>query len=117
MSETIPAGSPSFLASTDAPIETVAPGVTRQILVHDASMMMVRVIFDAGGIGTPHFHPHIQSSFVARGSFDVTISGETRRLQAGDSFIVPTNAVHGVVALEDAELIDVFSPRRDEFLA
>jgi quercetin dioxygenase-like cupin family protein len=34
----------------------------------------------------------------------------------GDSFVVPSNAVHGCRALEAGRLIDCFTPRRDEFL-
>jgi quercetin dioxygenase-like cupin family protein len=92
------------------------PGVRRTILVHLPEMMMVRVEFEAGAVGAPHKHPHIQSSYVESGSFDVTIDGRTERLPKGGAFIVPTNLVHGVVALEPGVLIDVFTPRRDEFL-
>lgn len=92
------------------------PGVRRQILVHNQQMMMVRVVFRKGAVGSLHFHPHIQASFVESGVFDVTIDGRTERLATGGSFIVPSNLVHGVVAVEEGSLIDVFTPRRDEFL-
>lgn len=93
------------------------PGVRRQILVHNDQMMMVRVDFRKGAVGSLHSHPHIQASLVERGAFDVTIEGRTVRLEKGGTFIVPSNAVHGVVAVEEGTLIDVFTPRRDEFLA
>ena len=100
----------------DLPWTPTEPGVKRQILVHDAAMMMVRVVFEKGAIGSEHDHPHIQTSYVEAGVFDVTIDGRTSRLAAGDAFMAPSNVPHGVVAIEAGSLIDVFNPRRDEFL-
>ena len=53
---------------------------------------------------------------MAEGVFEVTIGGETAVLAAGDSFIVPSDSVHGVKALEAGRLIDSFTPRRADFL-
>jgi quercetin dioxygenase-like cupin family protein len=53
---------------------------------------------------------------IAAGRFEVTIGGETDTLRAGESFIVPPNAEHGVVALEAGTLIDSFAPARADFL-
>ena len=51
---------------------------------------------------------------VEKGS--ITIDGKTARLSAGDSFFVPANLVHGVVAIEAGQLVDSFTPMREEFL-
>jgi quercetin dioxygenase-like cupin family protein len=58
----------------------------------------------------------VQASYVAEGRFEVTVAGETTVLSAGDGFIVPANAVHGVKALEAGRLIDSFTPHRADFL-
>ena len=105
-----------FVKATETKVETVDAGVTRQILGHDPQLMMVRVVFEKGAVGSMHSHPHRQVTFVERGSFDVTIAGQTSRLQGGDCFFVPPDAVHGVVALEDGALVDVFTPTREDFL-
>ncbi|WP_027134889.1 cupin domain-containing protein [Geminicoccus roseus] len=107
---------PLFATTADAPWRDVAPGVRRQILSHDPAMMTVRVAFEKGAVGAMHQHPHTQVSVVERGVFDVTIAGETKRLQEGDIYHVPSDAVHGCVAVEAGALLDVFTPRRDEFL-
>jgi hypothetical protein len=62
-----------------------------------------------------HSHPHVQCSLVEDGVFD-TIAGVTRRLGRGDSFLVPSNALHGAVAVEAGLLVDVFSPMREDFV-
>ena len=105
-----------FVKATESSVEPVDAGVTRQILGHDPQLMMVRVTFQKGAVGAMHSHPHRQVTFVERGRFEATIAGQTSVLQAGDCFLVPPDAVHGVVALEEGALVDVFTPAREDFL-
>ncbi len=109
-------GSAVFVADQDSAWTDLGGGIRRKVLGYDASVMLVRVAFEKGAVGTQHQHPHIQCSLVASGSFEATVGGVTRVLKAGDSFIVPTNVVHGVVALEAGELVDSFTPMRDDFI-
>ena len=78
--------------------------------------MMVEVGFEKGGIGALHSHPHVQSSYVAEGRFEVTIDGNTEVVEKGGAFIVPSGLVHGVKALEAGRLVDTFTPQRADFL-
>ncbi len=100
----------------DATWVEAAPGVRRAVLARRPELMLVAVRFEAGAVGSPHSHPHVQASYVAEGTFDVTIDGATTRLGPGSSFIVAPNLVHGVVAIEPGLLIDAFTPQRDDFL-
>ena len=93
-----------------------APGSRRRVLVHTPELMQVEFAFEAGAVGALHSHPHVQSSYVAAGRFEVTIDGVTETLDAGGSFIVPSGLVHGVKALEAGRLIDSFTPARADFL-
>ncbi len=78
--------------------------------------MMVEFAFEEGGEGWIHHHPHVQSSYVAEGTFDVTIDGRTERLTAGDSFIVPSGLKHGVKALEKGAAGGLLHPAPCDFL-
>jgi quercetin dioxygenase-like cupin family protein len=91
-------------------------GVKRRILSYDQQLMMVAVHFEKGARGNMHHHSHRQVSYVAMGRFEVTIAGQKGMLVAGDSFIVEPDLFHGVTALEEGELIDIFSPARLDFL-
>lgn len=91
-------------------------GIKRKVMAHDDQMMVVKVAFEAGGIGAMHSHPHTQASYVASGKFDITIDGNTKTLKGGDVYFVPSDLVHGAVCLEAGELIDVFHPLREDFL-
>jgi quercetin dioxygenase-like cupin family protein len=96
--------------------EPAGDGIRRKVLCYEDRVMAVRVAFEAGAIGVLHSHPHIQSTVVESGVFDVTISGTTQRLKAGDSYLVPPDAVHGAVAIEPGVLVDFFTPMREDFV-
>lgn len=96
--------------------EKAGDKIQRQIVGYDDQVMMVIVKFETGGIGTLHHHPHIQVTYVSEGSFEVNIKNNKKTLKKGDSFFVPTNEVHGVVCLEAGILVDVFSPKREDFI-
>ncbi len=95
---------------------TQLEGSSRRVILDLPELMLVEFSFEAGGVGALHSHPHIQTSYVASGSFEVTIDGVTQTIGAGGGYIVPSGLVHGVKALEAGKLIDSFTPRRDDFL-
>jgi quercetin dioxygenase-like cupin family protein len=105
-----------FVMDNQIEWETVAPGVKRKIMAYDESLMVVKVAFEKGGVGSLHQHPHIQITNVESGSFEVEIAGEKKVLNAGDVFFIPTNVWHGAVCLEEGVLIDTFSPMREDFI-
>ena len=97
--------------------ERVHEKMTRRILNHSPDLMMVEVHFQQDGIGEPHSHSEYQQmSYVVSGRFEVVLGKEQRILVAGDSFYADKNVRHGVKALEDSVLLDIFTPRRVDFL-
>lgn len=93
------------------------PGIRRQVLSDSPQLMVVAFRFrEKGAEGRPHNHPHIQSTYVESGRFRFTLGEESFEVGPGDSFVIPSNAVHGCVCLEPGTLIDSFTPRRDDFL-
>jgi len=93
-----------------------ADGNRRRVLLHTDELMMVEFAFEKGGVGAVHSHPHVQASYIAEGCFEVTIDGRTEILAAGGGFIVPSNLLHGVKAIEAGRLVDSFTPHRADFL-
>ena len=96
--------------------EVIDENIRRQIVGYDSTMMMVNVHFKNGGIGPIHNHIQTQSTFIAEGTFEVTVDGVMKILQKGDSFFISSNIQHGVKCLEEGMLIDVFSPMREDFI-
>lgn len=108
--------SPVFVTDSEASWEPAGDGVRRKVLTWSEEIMMVRVEFEAGAVGAPHSHHHVQCSLIESGVFEITIAGASQRLTVGDSFIVPSDAVHGAKALTAGSLVDVFTPMREDFL-
>ena len=92
------------------------PGVTRKILAHDKELMMCEISFQKGARGNSHKHPHLQITYVAAGSFEFTLGEETKTVKKGDGILIPRDTMHGVLALEDGQLVDIFNPAREDFL-
>ena len=105
-----------FVKSKDVQSEELDGSISRKILARGGSLMTVEVAFKKGGVGALHSHSHEQISYVTQGSFLYIIEDGEKILCAGDSCYVPPGALHGVTALEDAKLIDVFTPQREDFL-
>jgi len=91
-------------------------GIRRKIMTYADELMGVYVEFKRDAVGALHSHPHVQFTYIQSGSFNVHIGAETQVLRGGDFYFIPSNVVHGVEALEDSILIDVFTPMREDFL-
>ncbi len=109
--------SQTLVSDEDIPWQQVEEKIKRKIMAYNKDLMLVKVAFEKGGIGTMHQHPHLQISYIAEGKFEVTIAGISKILQKGDVYFVPSNTLHGAICLESGILIDVFNPLREDFLA
>jgi quercetin dioxygenase-like cupin family protein len=96
--------------------ENLGNGLRRKILARGGKLMMVEVYFDKGGIGAVHSHPHEQVSYIVKGAFEFNIEGKKDVVTAGDTVYIGSNVPHGVVALEDSLIVDIFTPQRVDFL-
>ena len=65
--------SDTYQIASDIQWQDAGEGIVRQIMGYDEHLMMVKVKFQQGAIGTLHQHPHTQSTYVANGCFEVTI--------------------------------------------
>ena len=106
-----------FIRAAEGVWDDTPEGNKRRVVAYTEELMVVEFAFEKGGEGWLHSHPHVQSSYVAEGAFDVTIDGRTETMRQGDCFIVPSGMTHGVKALEKGRLIDCFTPHRADFLA
>lgn len=108
--------STTFIYEKDKAWDPAGDGVVRQIMGYDGQVMLVKVKFQKGGIGTPHKHYHTQTTYVASGKFEFTVGNEKKIVSAGDGIYIEPDIMHGCVCLEAGTLIDCFSPMRADFL-
>ncbi len=104
-----------FVANGDVVSQTPEPGMIRQVLAHSEKLMLVRHFFESGWAGARHSHPHEQLVYVARGAIRVDVGGEIFAARAGDSFVVAGGVEHQAWALEESEVLDVFTPVREDY--
>lgn len=106
----------ALISDSDLEWEDLGEGIKRKIMTYNDQLMLVKVAFEKDAIGILHQHPHLQMSYVAEGSFEVTVGDHKKTLNKGDVFFASSAIFHGVVCLEKGLLVDVFNPAREDFL-
>ena len=107
----LPASSP-----TPGAMSSPEPGLYRQVMSHTPEMMLVRHTMDAGWSGARHSHPHQQLLYVVSGHILLTTPAGTTELHKGDSTILPGGLEHQAAAPVPSEVLDVFTPAREDYL-
>lgn len=100
----------------ELPKSEVFEGVWLQPLLSGKALMMTRVTARKGAVFPEHRHPHEQTGYVVAGLMELTIEGRSHVLGPGSTYFVQGDQNHSAVALEDFEVIDAFSPPRDDYL-
>ncbi len=95
---------------------TMTDGIESKIMGYGGTLMLVENTFKSGSYADIHDHVHEQAGYIAEGSFEFVIGGESVIFKKGDSFYIPPNVPHGCTALEDGIVVDAFSPLREDFL-
>lgn len=98
-----------------APVEMFA-GVSRRTLNHGDATSLHEVTIAQGSVVPEHTHPHEQIGYVVSGRVRFVMPGLDKVLERGDSYLVPGGLPHEVTAIEDAVVVDMFSPPREEFI-
>ena len=102
---------------TEEPWIELAPGIRRQTITTGRTMYQMRAKLDAGSVLPEHRHPQEQITHVITGRVRMIVAGVPHELSAGDSLYLPAETLHGAETIEDAAVIDTFSPPRDDYLA
>lgn len=83
--------------------------------VHTDSMTLAFVDVDEGAELPEHSHIHEQVTTLLEGRFDLMVSGQMHRLEAGDVCVIPSNVPHSGKAHTGCRIMDVFHPVREDF--
>jgi quercetin dioxygenase-like cupin family protein len=90
--------------------------VVRKV-IHTGQMTIARLNLQKDAVVPEHSHVNEQVANVERGSLLFHIGGVDQVVGAGESLVIPPHVPHGVVALEDTVVTDVFTPRRDDWIS
>jgi|SRR5438105_15533115 len=103
------------IPSKNEGMSTPEPGLRRQLMSYSPSMMLIRHTMQKGWIGSKHSHPHEQMVYIIHGAIRFEYPGGTFEARSGDSFLVPGDVEHQAMALEDSEVLDIFTPMREDY--
>ncbi|MBV6647361.1 MAG: cupin domain-containing protein [Cyclobacteriaceae bacterium] len=68
-----------------------------------------------GSVLPEHSHHHEQSTNVISGQLEMTIDGQTQVVDSSIPVTIPSHVPHSGKALSDCLVVDIFSPKRDEY--
>jgi quercetin dioxygenase-like cupin family protein len=91
-------------------------GVELSTLVHGEKTLMGQFKIAKGSEIPLHSHPHEQTGTLISGRLRFNVDGEIFDAEPGDSWCLPGDVEHSAEALEDAIVVEVFSPVREDYL-
>jgi quercetin dioxygenase-like cupin family protein len=102
----------------DVELETVNESMQRQI-VTGKRMTVARIWFKDGFLVPQHSHEQEQITQVVSGTMRFRFGAdraETVDVGPGGVVVIPSNVPHEALCIGDVEEIDMWSPRRDDWL-
>ena len=83
---------------------------------HGANTTIARLEIQKNAVVPEHGHVNEQASMVESGALKFFIEGREQIVRGGEVLTIPPNVPHGVEALEDTVVVDVFSPAREDWI-
>lgn len=95
--------------------ENMSALVSRQV-IHSDTMTIARIDLKRGAMVPEHAHLNEQISMVERGAVKFVLAGVEKVIGPGDILRIPPHVPHSAEALEDSVAVDLFSPRREDWI-
>jgi len=95
--------------------ERLSGTITRQMLNGEHSTV-ARIWLARGAIVPRHSHLSEQFSLILSGALKFVFDDKEVIVRAGEVLFIPSNVPHAAEALEDTVDLDVFSPRREDWI-
>ncbi len=91
-------------------------GVDFVVLSIGKDTMVTKMLYKLTDNVPFHKHPNEQSGYVISGKYKLKIGSEDYSLSEGDTYSIPANIEHSIEIIEAGQVIDVFSPIRQDYL-
>lgn len=104
------------IVKKDAAVYRQFLGVDFVVLSIGKDTMVTKMLYKNTDAVTPHKHPNEQSGYVISGKYKLTFEGNEYFLSEGDTYSIPANIEHSLQIIEAGEVVDVFSPIRQDYL-
>ena len=107
-----------FVRREDA-LKKTFKGVNLDSLAGGEKSMVTKMNYVKGNFATLHSHPHEQCGYVISGEYHLIVEGDEKIdviMHPGDTYAIPGNTPHSFEVIEGGEVIDVFTPQREDYL-
>lgn len=91
-------------------------GISIKTLVHGEKSLTAKFRLVKGAALPLHKHPHEQTGYLLSGRMKFVIDGAEHMAEAGDSWSIAGNIMHGAEVIEDSIVLEVFTPVRADYL-
>jgi quercetin dioxygenase-like cupin family protein len=94
----------------------VLPGIQMKAVVYGEKTLMSEFHLKSGSFLPLHEHIHEQTGYLISGKILLTIGEEKFEVGPGDSWSIPGGVIHSAEIMENSMAVEVFSPRREEYM-
>lgn len=91
-------------------------GVDFIVLSHGEKSMVTKMLYKPTDNVPMHAHPNEQSGYIVSGKYRLKFEQYDQLMEAGDSYTIPANVPHSFEIIEAGEVVDVFTPPREDYL-
>jgi|SRR3990167_6843277 len=102
----------------DAPREKMMSGVERRFLSGERTTV-AQIWLARGALVPTHTHESEQVSYIVEGAvrFKLGEPSDEVTVRSGEVLVIPSNMPHSAEALEDTYDLDLFAPRREDWIS
>lgn len=96
-------------------MENLSDKLTRQMISGDNATIS-QLVLKRGASVPRHSHVNEQYSWIISGKLKFIFDDQEMVLGAGEILLIPANTPHAAVAEEDTVDVDIFAPRREDWI-
>ena len=96
-------------------MEQLNDKLSRQ-MISGENATISQLLLKKGAVVPRHSHVNEQYSWIISGSLKFVFDDREILVGAGDILLIPPNVPHSAVALEDTVDVDIFAPRREDWI-
>ena len=96
-------------------IEQLNDKLSRQ-MISGENATISQLLLKKGATVPRHSHMNEQYSWIISGALKFVFDDREILVGAGEILVIPPNVAHSAVALEDTVDVDIFAPRREDWI-
>jgi quercetin dioxygenase-like cupin family protein len=96
-------------------IEQLNDKLSRQ-MISGENATISQLLLKKGAVVPRHSHMNEQYSWIISGVLKFVFDDREILVGAGEILLIPANVAHSAVALEDTVDVDIFAPRREDWI-